>query len=335
MAKQLKHAIDRGLKTTTWVENARIEAILGSVPGSLPTIRSALRCWSMFAFAALGPRGQALPPQSEWLVAWSRLFRNWKTYEKCVCYVQFGCELLGLPVEVFGHPSIKRAKRSILLQQAPPQAKHFLRRHIVEKLVQLAKKEGDSRSALLYLMAYAFLLRVPSECLPATKGNNGLGQARGNIIHQEGDTMVLTLAKRKIKPPDSVLARKCWCCASAITCPVHAIEPLLAELADGPLFVGITPKIATNELRRRLSCLGVAGAEEHVLRDFRRGHAMDLAESGAPLWQILLAGEWKSPAFLLYLDLNKIEMEAIMEAQQAAPSIVSAVVEESDAEDET
>ena len=50
--------------------------------------------------------------------------------------------------------------------------------------------------------------------------------------------------------------------------------------------------------------LGVDNALEYRTHDLRRGHALDLQLSGAPLWEILNAGKWKSPAFLQYLDLH-------------------------------
>ena len=96
-----------------------------------------------------------------------------------------------------------------------------------------------------------------------------------------------------------------------------------SEQHGAELFRGISAKTATNELRRRLGVLGVNRPEEHVLHSFRSGHAMDLAENGARLHEILRAGEWKSPAFLLYLDINKIESEAAAEAQRAASSAAS------------
>ncbi len=34
---------------------------------------------------------------------------------------------------------------------------------------------------------------------------------------------------------------------------------------------------------------------------------------GAPLWKILAAGEWRSPAFLDYLDIHKMEVELVMQ----------------------
>ena len=35
---------------------------------------------------------------------------------------------------------------------------------------------------------------------------------------------------------------------------------------------------------------------------------------GAPLHAILSAGEWRSPAFLSYLDVERLEKEAIVQA---------------------
>ena len=46
---------------------------------------------------------------------------------------------------------------------------------------------------------------------------------------------------------------------------------------------------------------------------------------GAPLWQILAAGEWRSPAFLLYLDMHKLESDLVVQAH----------VDESDPEDDS
>ena len=49
---------------------------------------------------------------------------------------------------------------------------------------------------------------------------------------------------------------------------------------------------------------------------------MDLVESGAWLWEILQAGEWRSPAFLAYLDCDQLESGAAMEAQGVLDAFV-------------
>ena len=58
-----------------------------------------------------------------------------------------------------------------------------------------------------------------------------------------------------------------------------------------------------------------------------RGESLPLLLSyqGAPLWQILAAGEWRSPAFLLYLDMHKLESDLVVQAH----------VDESDPEDDS
>ena len=35
--------------------------------------------------------------------------------------------------------------------------------------------------------------------------------------------------------------------------------------------------------------------------------------SGAPLWKILAAGEWRSPAFLQYLDTHRMEVDMVLQ----------------------
>ena len=82
---------------------------------------------------------------------------------------------------------------------------------------------------------------------------------------------------------------------------------------------------------------GVACSGAYRTHDFRRGHAKDLQLSGmsyacsccvhccyyqrngfvvpgAPLWQILEAGQWRSPAFLSYLDMHSLEKDLVVQA---------------------
>ena len=39
-----------------------------------------------------------------------------------------------------------------------------------------------------------------------------------------------------------------------------------------------------------------------------------LAFTGAPLWEILSAGEWRSPAFMSYLDLHQLDSQLVIQA---------------------
>ena len=62
-----------------------------------------------------------------------------------------------------------------------------------------------------------------------------------------------------------------------------------------------------------MGLLRIEGAEMYRLHDFRRGHARDLQASGANLATILAAGEWRSPAFLQYLDKEELENQAVQQ----------------------
>eukprot|EP00973_Karenia_brevis_P051459 7145357-Karenia_brevis.AAC.1 len=46
----------------------------------------------------------------------------------------------------------------------------------------------------------------------------------------------------------------------------------------------------------------------------RRRHAQDMMESGSTLKQILLACDWRSAAFMRYLDEHFLETAAVMES---------------------
>ena len=64
------------------------------------------------------------------------------------------------------------------------------------------------RHALLYLLTYAFLLRLPSEALPAVAGGEGVeGQA---VLACQEEKLTLPLKRRKNKPQGSCLTRGCW-----------------------------------------------------------------------------------------------------------------------------
>ena len=123
-----------------------------------------------------------------------------------------------------------------------------------------------------------------------------------------------------------------------MTCPVHALGPLVQACSPGQrLFEGISAADALRVLRILLAELGTQSPDLYRTHDLRRGHALDLQLSGAqlhvwpvpgvtpvsqgaPLWVILAAGEWKSPAFLDYLNLHRLEGDMVVQAHIAESS---------------
>ena len=82
------------------------------------------------------------------------------------------------------------------------------------------------------------------------------------------------------------------------------------------MFGCVTAANALSTLRFILAQMGVEQASDYRTHDLRRGHAQDLVESGAPLATILAAGEWRSPAFLAYIDQNRLETDVVVAAHQ-------------------
>ena len=332
-AAQLANQLSSEHQRTAWLESARISAIVGSAPSksSIASARSALKAWGAFADAALGARGRHLPPSVSGLIAWSHLFRFQKTFTKYIAFVRLGCDISNVPNDATFDPLLERAKQAVKKREPAPRPKMAIRVGLVSKLVDLARREGDETSAMLYAISYIFLLRVPSEALPLVWDSGGahqcqLPQGQHSACFVRGQELTLRLARRKNKPHGTVLARRCVCHDDRKSlCPLHVIAPWLLSL--GPHcqpFVRISPAKARSELRRRLAALGVESPELHCLHDFRRGQAQDLIDSGASLAQILRAGEWSSPAFLVYLDLNKLDRDA---------ATAAVIVEESDNEE--
>ena len=60
-------------------------------------------------------------------------------------------------------------------------------------------------------------------------------------------------------------------------------------------------------VRRFLRILKAENVEEYTLKMFRAGKATAMAAEGASLGMILAAGEWRSNAFLNYVNEEKAE----------------------------
>ena len=301
----------------SWAEEARVRAITGSCPKSLASVVSGLRCWLDFACRVLGRKGQELPPTEDGLVAWSVLFRCSRTYSNYLNHVRIACDLVRVSSEATHCSAVKRATRAIEKRSKFTRRKpRFITRVILESLVEAAKAEDRLSEAMLYIAAYAFLLRVPSEGLPMCRW--GVGSAthpeQSVLTFSEGE-LVLTLASRKNRPHGSRLVRSCWCLQSASTCPVHVLWPFFDALPVGfKPFSSLNLRMLNQDLRRRLERVGVGEAQLFRTHDFRRGHAGDLQTSGATLLHILEAGEWRSPAFLKYLDMETMERDLVVQA---------------------
>ena len=277
-------------------------------------------CYIAFVRAVKGTNVRLFPPEVDWLLAWASMFRCSGTYSNYLGYVKVGCLIERADVANFNHPAVKRAKGAIAKAgRFEAREKCWIRRTRIEAMLNWASSRGrdDRLCAFLFLVCYVFLLRMPSEALPMIAGDGSGNELAQSVVWLDPakKELMLKLRRRKNRPQGSRLVRTCWCSECARTCPVHVLGPLIARTKPGvALFRGITKAHALANLRTMLAAIGVEKAACYRSHDMRRGHTLDLQCANAPLWKILEAGEWSSPAFLKYLDLHKLDRELVVQA---------------------
>ncbi len=180
---------------------------------------------------ALGTRKKGLyfPPSLDTLLAWSTLFRSGGTWANYAGYVRTACIIVNastqarclchlgpaqarLVCQVFDSPALKRARDSVAkAQNFVKRPRLFIQRWFmwhfahaslgallrhraqVERMLQWCTLHVEyAKFGALFLLTYAFLLRLPSEALPVKAGRRG----HGNRLFVEGDSIVLVLARR-------------------------------------------------------------------------------------------------------------------------------------------
>ena len=121
-----------------------------------------------------------------------------------------GCALAGVSTAVFDNPLLQRAKTAIDKRGGFVQRPRlFVRMGLLESMTMVMATDATwKRTVMWILTAYAFLLRVPSECLPITilDGANSDGQAHAGMLVLDG-CLELHLKRRKNRPAGSVLKR--------------------------------------------------------------------------------------------------------------------------------
>ncbi len=145
------------------------------------------------------------------------------------------------------------------------------------------------------------------QALPLCTGSPEMhgADSKQTLVWREGEVVCLRMLRRKNRPHGSgTLRRVCTCSGSRHMCVVHTLwDQFLGLLPVGTMpWNGIAPGEALFRLRRVLTRLGVPNAKGYRTQDLRRGHAEDMRQSGSSLAEILRAGQWRSAAFMKYLD---------------------------------
>ena len=301
-----------------WLRKARSAAIAGSCPRSQAELKAGVRAYCAFATKV---SRLALPPSIDILLAWSTLFRSSRTFKNYLSHVRTACQLVGVDTGALYDRSLAKAITAIDKRRGYiPRPPMFLGIDVVRLIMQRVAGSTEPKTkaiAMAFLTSYVFLLRLPSECLPLKVAAGCPSDAESqSVITVSQDSLSLRLRRRKNREGGSVLVRKCWCKQCRVTCPLHVLGPFFISCGAGAHpFAPFDGRSALAILRGWLVQLQVKEASHYRTHDFRRGHARDMLRAGARLHEILHAGEWRSAAFLQYLDKVELECEATLHDQ--------------------
>ena len=151
----------------------------------------------------------------------------------------------------------------------------FLQRCTVRNLVIAVERGLESKNlAMLWLAAYAVLLRVPSEALPMCRGGGDFDQAgveQSVLFLKDANCLCLRLKSRKNKAEGTVLKRGCSCAAHEKTCPIHVLwHGYFEKLESGSKpWAYLSAETARSHLRSTLAdlkaqCLSCASRGAYV-----------------------------------------------------------------------
>ena len=181
----------------------------------------------------------------------------------------------------------------------------------------------------------ALLVAGPSACTMSPDDERAAGLQ--TIIWKTDEHLCIRMKRRKNMPKGSGTLRRRCCCRPGsevvhVLCPVHTLWPYLATLEEGQCpWSGLDDRAANAMLRAKLAEIDIADAGAYNTHDIRRGHAevraivllvvrfalplscflQDMRRDGHPLHDILKAGQWRSCAFLDYLDKAGLEEDVV------------------------
>ena len=274
--KILAERLRVGSNKRKWVAEARVTAVLGSCPHTLQSLQSGVNNYLSYCEIALGSREAGPPPTIDTFLGWSHTHRCAGTYSNYVGHVASYCVAVGIECPCTRRPALGRAKIAIakrLLFESPEQK--CIQHCMLKNMIRATEKGMETYAfAMLCLLSYLFLLRVPSEALPVVRCCKDSDVGEQSRLWMDGDELCLQLRRRKNKLKGSLLRRKCHCAASRSTCPIHVLWKFFVSLPVGSKpFVEFTASGALCRLRALLVKIGIAGVDKFNTKAFRRGHA--------------------------------------------------------------
>ena len=314
--KVLRQAQLPQYKVNNFFRTAAQTIALTGIQRCFKSFASGIRCY--FSFCEL--RGTPpFPVRERVVVEWSSIFKPNPTFSNYVGYLRKACHFLEQPLS-WDTPAVRNTVAALKLEGAGRfRFPNFIRSEFVAKIV--AKETRDGPFAQLSFISFLYALRVPSEALILRRAylsddltgfepmrDTALIGLRGPPGHE---CLVIRFLRRKNLPNGCILSRPCFCKLEAKSakrlCPIHAFWPAIASRVKcgEELFSGFTPQNVNTTIKAVLHKLGVPHADCYTSHGYRRGAAQELKERGCQ-WPIVASlGEWRSLAFMGYLDIAR------------------------------
>jgi hypothetical protein len=286
---------------------------MATIRDSLDTYISELRCWKRFCeLLGVSP----LPATSQTVKRFIGIFRNGRSARKYVQAVRWAHDYLELDISAWDTRSLAQVLRGSEKLTGELRKAKGVRWDLLRRLVQFSIRFGRRMQAVIYVLAAAFLFRVPSELLPLLFDNLQQHSQVREITVEGRPALEISLLKRKNRPQGSVLVRACTCPRETLLCPVHALSLYVrsqGRLRQGKVF-SVSCTGFTRQLREDLADLAVERPEDYSSQSFRRGTAQEMmSRPGARLADVLKAGEWSSASFMEYQNREEIDQMAILD----------------------
>ena len=292
---------------------------LRQVQDSLRSVAAGVQCWASFCDLINTPY---FPPLAENVLRWSTFFKPGGSFANYLAHLSKACQLLQIPPTWLTCAVRGVAKGLENAQDLSLKFENYMFKPLFRSLMN--HESLNTEWGRLFYLAYVFILRLPSEALPARRAAAGDSLlSRHPLPHQavlslrsmpDGQQcLVLKLRTRKHVRSGAVLFRPCFCngvvLASAGLCPIHDFwrVAIATNDLDSPLFPSLINRNINRVLKGTLRTMGVEDSECYSTHCFRRGASMELKRSGSTLAQVLKTVGWNSAAYRTYLSFVEDE----------------------------
>ena len=303
-------------KVNRFFRTASQSIALTGIQRCFKSFASGIRCY--FSFCEL--RGNPpFPVRERVVIEWSSIFKPSPTYSNYVGYLRKACHFSQQPL-TWDTAAVRNLVAALKLEGSGKfRFPNFIRSDFIAKIT--AKETRDGPFAQLSFIAFLYALRVPSEALILRRAFldddlTGYAPMRTEALiglrgPQGHECLVLRFLRRKNLPNGCILSRPCFCKLAAKParklCPVHAFWPaIMARVRCGELlFPSFSAQNVNKTIKAVLAKLGIPFAESYTSHGYRRGATQELKERGNQWPVIASIGEWRSLAFMGYVDVAK------------------------------